>query len=82
MERVNCPLCQSQVTVASDRPAWFELTPEPVILAHSPGPAAVLNRRDVRHIGSVMCLASGCSVALARGIAADRAEGRHLLAHP
>lgn len=81
MEKLKCPLCKESVVVAVDRAAWFE-SRGPVILAHMPGPAAVLNRRDVKHPGSFQCLASGCSVALAEGIAEDRRAGVHLRPHP
>ena len=82
MEQIKCPLCKESVVVVKDRSAWFELTDEPVILGHMPGPAAVLNGQALKHIGSVQCLASGCSVSLAEGIAADRRAGVAQRAHP
>lgn len=82
MERIKCPLCGTSCITATDRSAWFELTDVPVILGHAPGPAASLNGWTVKHIGSFLCLASGCSVELAESIAADRRAGVHLLPHP
>lgn len=82
MEQIKCPICKGSVTVTVDRAAWFETTDVPVILGHRPGPRAVLDRLDIKHIGSFQCLASGCSVELAEGIAADRRAGVHLLPHP
>jgi hypothetical protein len=78
----KCPLCGGPVTVAADRPAWFELGAEPVILAHRPGLDALLNGLTATHPESTLCLATGCSVQLAQGIADDRAAGWHLKAHP
>jgi hypothetical protein len=60
----------------------FEAESELVILWHIPGPRAVLDGRAVRHVNSAACLATGCTVELAEGIAADRAAGVHLAAHP
>jgi hypothetical protein len=82
MERVNCPLCKVEVILVRDRPAWFELGSEPVVAPHTPATRAILNGVAVRHVGSPTCLASGCSMEMAEGIAADRAAGRHLMAHP
>jgi hypothetical protein len=62
--------------VTLDRPAWFE-SREPVIASHPAPPGS-----PARHIQSFLCLASGCTVALAEGIAADRDEGVHLRSHP
>lgn len=75
MEKLKCPLCKGDCVVAVDRAAWFE-TRGPVILYHSAPPGSA------RHPMSNMCLASGCSVPLAEGIAADRRAGVHLLPHP
>jgi hypothetical protein len=79
MECTKCPLCKGDVIVACDRAAWFEQSDE-IIQWHTPAPHTGLE--PVRHIDSEACLGTGCSVALARGIAVDRAEGRHLAAHP
>jgi hypothetical protein len=53
-----------------------------VILWHTPGPRAILDGRAVLHVNSASCLATGCTPELAEGIAADRAAGVHLAAHP
>lgn len=82
MKRINCPLCGESCIVTVDRAAWFELTVQPVIASHRPGPRAVLDRLDVKHPISNLCLASGCTVGLAEGIAADRRAGVHLRSHP
>jgi hypothetical protein len=83
MERVNCPLCKVEVVLVHDRAAWFELgAAERLIAPHVPGPQAVLNGVAVRHVGSSICLASGCSVPFAESVAEDRAVGLHLMAHP
>jgi hypothetical protein len=82
MENLKCPLCATNVTVAVDRAAWFETGKQPVILWHTPGPRAILDGRAVTHYGSPTCLATGCTPELAEGIAADRAAGVHLAAHP
>lgn len=84
MEQIKCPICKGSVTVTADRAAWFETTGEPVILGHTPplGRDRMPGTGSVKHIGSYLCLASGCSVSLAEGIAADRAAGVHLLPHP
>jgi hypothetical protein len=81
MEHLKCPLCSDTVTIALDQTAWFE-TAERVILGHTPGSDAVLDGRAVKHLGSALCLGSGCSVSLAEGIAADRKAGVPQRAHP
>lgn len=75
MEQIKCPICKANCTVAVDRAAWFE-TRGPVILYHPVSPG------EPRHPMSNLCLASGCSVELAEGIAEDRRAGVHLLPHP
>jgi hypothetical protein len=83
MERVNCPLCKVEVMLVRDRAAWFEVgATEWTITTHTPGPRAILDGRAVTHVGSPSCLGSGCTMALAEGIAEDRAAGLHLEAHP
>lgn len=81
MHRAKCPLCKGYVITVYDKD-HFGI--KGVILAgHTPsrftGP-----RDTVTHIGhgAGMCLGSGLTVKFAQGVAADRAEGRHLAAHP
>ena len=63
MEKLKCPLCGTSCVTATDRAAWFEVR-ETVILYHPAPPGGP------RHPMSNLCLASGCSVSLAEGIAA------------
>lgn len=80
MEQIKCPLCDGSCWVIAERD-WFNVL-GPVITLHTPSPRAVLDGRDVRHIGSSICLAAGAERSFAEGIAADRRAGVHLRSHP
>lgn len=80
MERINCPLCGTSTVLVQEHDGfgiWGM-----VLSWHTPGPAAVLSRRDVRHSGSMCCLGSGLEQEFAEAVAADRRAGRHLTPHP
>lgn len=77
MEQNKCPLCQREIRLLPDIDL-FDL-PGRVIHFHFLPPSA---ETPVRPGSDGMCLGSGLGLALARAVAADRAAGVHLKAHP